>query len=47
MLDKKLANEGFMKRAPADKIAEAREQHAAKTKRLALLEEAKKLAEEL
>ncbi len=47
VLDKKLANEGFMKRAPADKIAEAREQHAAKTKRLALLEEAKKLAEEL
>ena len=36
-----------VKKTPADKIAEAREQHAAATARLALLEEAKKLADEL
>jgi valyl-tRNA synthetase len=47
VLDKKLANKGFMDRAPAEVVQESREQLEALQKRRRLLEEAKQLASEL
>ncbi len=46
-LEKKLANKGFMDRAPPEVVAEARAQQAAFVEARSRLEDAKKLAEEL
>ncbi|MBW2454706.1 MAG: valine--tRNA ligase, partial [Deltaproteobacteria bacterium] len=46
-LEKKLAAKGFAERAPAEVVAETKEQLASMKERLSLLEEARTLAEEL